>query len=47
MVFVGNKFNKVSSEYNLILSCNHKDKKIIMLQYFIIENLTTSLMNLS
>ena len=30
--FVGNKFNKVSSEYNLILSCNIKIKIIIMLQ---------------
>lgn len=39
--FVGNKFNKVSSEYNLILSCNHKDKKNnYVTNTFIIENLS-------
>lgn len=38
--FVGNKYNKVSSEYNLILSCNHKDKSNnLVSNTYIVESL--------
>ena len=38
--FVGSKYNKVSSEYNLILSCNYKDKNNNnVTNTFIIESL--------
>ena len=38
--FVGNKYNKISSEYNLILICNHKDKNNnLVTNTYVVESL--------